>query len=225
MHSYSFVGINYEGGKIIEHIIKSPACLAYANIQIAMDAPFHNQVAIEEIRSNGRSETQFDGYDENNMINNLTSIFKYIQENYHGKILIQIARGKSAMETERDILDPILKSLNITDYTIKHGYHSTCYPDLERLGQPFVFVNYGMFARLTGVDKILPGMICNPIATIDILAKNINSFAFSVKRNYDDDKNILKLLNVTPIMLYGIADNMPFVTPVEYSPEIISTLF
>ena len=115
MHSDSFVGINYEGGKIIEHTIKSSACVAYANIQIAMDAPLHNQVATLAVRSNGRSETQFHGYDEADMVKNLTLIFKYIQENYDCDIFIQIARGKSAIETEIDILAPILKSLNITN--------------------------------------------------------------------------------------------------------------
>ncbi len=45
------VGINYEGGKIISHVLKYPQqCIAYANCQIAMDAPYHGRVADESHR-------------------------------------------------------------------------------------------------------------------------------------------------------------------------------
>ena len=37
-------GINFEGGKIIKYILQSKNCIAYANIQIAMDAPYDDRV-------------------------------------------------------------------------------------------------------------------------------------------------------------------------------------
>ena len=40
-------GINFEGGKIIKHILQSNYCKGYANVQIAMDAPYHGRVADE----------------------------------------------------------------------------------------------------------------------------------------------------------------------------------
>jgi len=64
------VGINFEGGKIIKHILQDSNCIAYANLQIAMDAPYHDppRVADETLRLKGRSETQFAGYDEEALI-------------------------------------------------------------------------------------------------------------------------------------------------------------
>ena len=41
------VGINFEAGKIITHIKDCPNCVGYANLQIAMDAPYHGRVADE----------------------------------------------------------------------------------------------------------------------------------------------------------------------------------
>ena len=38
-------GLNYEGGKIINHILREKDCLAFANVQIRMDAPWLGEVA------------------------------------------------------------------------------------------------------------------------------------------------------------------------------------
>ena len=62
--SLAAVGINYEGGKIIEYAEKIELCIGFINAQIAMDAPFHDQIADESVRALGRSELNMDGYDE-----------------------------------------------------------------------------------------------------------------------------------------------------------------
>ena len=115
----NIVGINYEGGKIISHILKSENCIAYANCQIAMDAPYHGRVADETIRSKGRSEVQFPGYTDEYLISQLEQIFNYIKKNYPNiKIVIQIARGRSAVSMKDEIIGPILSKLNIKEITI-----------------------------------------------------------------------------------------------------------
>ena len=221
------VGINFEGGKIVSHMSKSPACVAYANIQIGMDAPYDEQIATEELRLKGRSETQFPGYNEIQMIHDLKMIFEYIMKNYPCNLIIQIARGKSAVETESSILVPLLESLSITNYVIRHGYKNNTFM-IDFPADQFVFVNIGMFARLTHTKIVLPGTICNPVETIDILSISNTKFIFSpqLRIHSTDKKNILNKFGCyfKPLKLYGIADNMSFITPTEYPMELISSL-
>ncbi len=78
-------GINFEGGKIIKYILESKNCIAYANIQIAMDAPYDGCVADEKLRNLGRSELQFDKkYDYSDLYAQcqLYSIFECINKKY-----------------------------------------------------------------------------------------------------------------------------------------------
>ena len=60
------IGVNFEAGKIIDNVRNLPNCLAYANCQISMDAPFSDRVADDAVRTVGRSELAFvsHGYDE-----------------------------------------------------------------------------------------------------------------------------------------------------------------
>ncbi len=76
-------GINFEGGKIIKYILQSKKCIAYANIQIAMDAPYNGRVADEKLRNLGRSELQFDKkyrYSDLYVQCQLYSILEYIDK-------------------------------------------------------------------------------------------------------------------------------------------------
>lgn len=57
------IGINYEAGNIVRHITKFEGCVGYANIQVAMDAPFADRVADETVRRLGRSELQYISHD------------------------------------------------------------------------------------------------------------------------------------------------------------------
>ncbi len=224
------VGINFEGGKIIRYIKNSPKCVAYANCQIAMDAPYQGRVADETHRSKGRSELNFPGYDEVKLKNKLTEIFEYIKSIYSGiKIVIQIARGRAADPTFVEVLKPVLDSLGIneTQYSVHFGYRTENYFNYSEEPNQFVFVNYGMFAVLSNKEEVGVGEICNPVITRDIIDyKNSNFVVNPYSDTFEDDRNILNYssLNIKKIKLFGIADDMKFVTPDIYTKEAAESL-
>lgn len=222
------IGINYEGGKIIDYAIANNNCLAYANVQIGMDAPFHGEVASESVRQLTRSETQFVGYSDERLQLQLTDIFRYIINQFKfDELIIQIARGRSATIMEKEIIRPVLCKLNYYNYIIFYGYRSKDYFTYPQGNKKFIFVNIGMFARLSDINVIKAGDICNPIITLDILgiSKETNKFIVSdIIRDHSGDKNILNNFNFPKIKLYGIADDMPFITPDTYSQEMFLDL-
>jgi hypothetical protein len=196
-------------------------------MQIAMDAPYHGRVADETIRSKGRSELQFPGYTDRYLISQLEQIFNYIKITYPNiKIVIQIARGRSAIPMKNEIIDPILSKLKIkeTDYEFKSGYRTTDYytPTEEK----FVFVNIGMFAVLSNVENTNVGQICNPTETVIATELTPNKKILSDYRvtSFDNKKNILSNMTFQKIKLIGIADSMPFVTPDVYPKSSIDEL-
>jgi hypothetical protein len=227
---FKCIGINYEAGKIINHILKYKNCVGYANIQVAMDAPYAGRVADETVREKGRSESQYKkyGYDENQLISEVFLIFNYIKEHYPDvKIIIQIARGKAAQSTFDEIINPVLSKLEIKLFDIKFGYRSTDYY-VPTTDDKFVFVNYGMFAVLSNIKDIRAGQICNPCDTYTIVSYNEDTgfVTDKSKQNYELDKmNILSRLGWNyDINLYGIADDMPFIVPDVYKEEHIMRL-
>lgn len=233
------VGINFESGKIIDHILKCKSCIAFANIQIAMDAPYKGRVADDALRNKGRSEQQFDvkyGYDERKLKHTLYHIFEYIKNKYPDtNIVLQIARGKAAESTYEEVLKPIFTRLNIINNLTnfinkegqikkyKSGYRTTDYY-IPTTDDNFIFVNYGMFAVLTNDDNINVGKICNPIYTGYVELKN-NKIELTKITTQDETKNILIHLGYfEKLYLMGITDDMPFVTPDKYKEEDISNL-
>lgn len=234
------IGINFESGKIIDHILKFKNCVAYANIQIAMDAPYDGRVADESLRSKGRSEQQFNpeyGYDERKLQHTLYHIFEHIKFEYPDtRIVIQIARGRASETTFEEVLKPVIKRLDLIDKLTefknkegiikkyKGGYRTDDYYTPDKKDSKFVFVNYGMFAVLTNFKKITVGMICNVVKTayLDMKDDKISIIKVSKQNN---KKNILyKLGDFPKLYLMGIADNMPFVTPDKYSREEIDKI-
>ena len=234
------IGVNFEAGKIIEHVRKMPNCLAYANCQISMDAPFSDRVADDTVRNVGRSELAFVkyGYDEGKLIAKFKEILRLMKTTYLDKIpqtkmVIQIARGKAAKSTFKEVIEPVLEELRIIRYKIVIGYRKRDYYKYIYKtahgphGEPFVFVNYGMFGVLTNDDKIGVGEICNPTITYSITSDNkkpktgkigIKKVEGSELRFGSDPRNILndKSLGIRKIKLYGIDDDMPFITPDKY---------
>lgn len=219
------IGINYEAGKIISHILGFGNCIAYANIQIAMDAPYHGRVASEEVRSAGRSETFFPGYDEGYLISQLARIFEYIKGNYgNTKLVIQIARGRAAISMYEEVLLPIVNRLKLEKIEFVTGYRSTNYY-VPTTDDEFIFVNIGMFAVLQDVESVKVAEICNPNETIIITSKEDENIITDYEiTHFNDDKNILNSLPFQKITLAGIADSMPFVTPKDYLKEKIDEL-
>jgi len=223
----NIIGINYEGGKIITHILEFAQCVAYANCQIAMDAPYHGRVADEVIRKEGRSETQFPGYRENYLISQLEKIFNYINEHYaNTKVVIQIARGRAAHPMVCEVILPILMKLSIPKYEFVYGYRSDKYYR-PKTHDKFVFVNIGMFAVLEKVESTTVGEIYNPTKTIVVSAlspdnKLVSDYTIA---NFSDDKNILsKIPEFKAFLLIGIADEMAFITPDAYPKASIYEL-
>lgn len=221
------IGINYEAGKIITHILGYSNCVAYANIQIAMDAPYHGRVASEEVRKEGRSETFFPGYDENYLIDQLSQIFGVIKKEYgEKKIIIQIARGRAAKPMYTEVLEPIIKKLGVRDVEFVNGYRTENYYQPKTKDEEFAFVNVGMFAVLQGVERVRVAEICNPNETIIITAKDAEGNLETDYKitTFNDSKNILNSLPFQKITLAGISDTMSFVVPKEYPKEKIDVL-
>ena len=235
MNKTTSYGINYEGGKIIKHVLQSKHCIAYANIQIAMDAPYDGRVADEKLRNKGRSELQFPpkyGYSDLFVQCKLYNIIKHIREKHPDtKIIMQIARGRSGISMYNEVLLPVLFPLGLihpdgTPYTKKfkllYGYRSSDYFQSSRMKTDFVFINIGMFAVLTNANQIKVGQICNPAITYDILDMNMN---INGKSTFNDNKNVLNSFpDISKITLCGIADDMPFITPDVYPKQKIKRL-
>jgi hypothetical protein len=228
-------GINFEGGKIIKHVLQSKYCTSYANIQIAMDAPYHGRVADEKLRSKGRSELQFPpkyGYSDVLVQCKIYKIIQYIQEKYPDtKIIMQIARGRSGISMFDEVLRQVLFPLGLVNadglpkpnkLKVVYGYRSADYYKYSHVKSNFVFINIGMFAVLSNVNVVKVGAICNPVTTYDISDMEMN---ISEKNTFSNDKNVLNSFqDVQKIVLCGIADDMPFITPDVYSKQQINAL-
>ena len=220
------IGINFEAGKIISHILSFKNCVAYANVQIAMDAPYHGREAPESVRVVGRSETQFPCYNEKYLLLQLEKIFAFIKEKYSGvKVVIQIARGRAATPMFDEVLQPIISHIGIADVVFVTGYRSENY-FIPKFDEPFVFVNIGMFAVLRNVEMIQVAEIVNPNRTIVINTYEGEKFNSDYTiSSFDDEQNILNHLPFfQKITLAGIADNMKFVTKDVYAKEAIDDL-
>jgi hypothetical protein len=228
-------GINYEGGKIIKHILESKHCIGYANVQIAMDAPYNGRVADEKLRDKGRSELQFHPkykYSDVLVQCKLYKILNYIQEKHPDtKIVMQIARGRSGISMYNEVLREVLfpfgliktdGSPNPKKLKVVYGYRTNDYYKYSRVKTDFIFINIGMFAVLTNVNNVGVGTVCNPIITYDI---NDISMNITGKHIFNDKKNILNVFpDISKIMLFGIGDDMPFITPDVYSKKQIQEL-
>ena len=197
-----------------------------------MDAPYHGRVADDTHRTKGRSETNFPGYREDLLIQNLKKIFEYIKKEYLDvKIVIQIARGRAGIQMFNEVIKPLLDELNISDkkYIVQYGYRTVNYFECKDLKEDFVFVNIGMFAVLTDIEKVYIGQLCNPILTWNILSYDSEKKEFEVDKNLyifsKDSKNILnKIDSIQKIKLFGIGDCMKFVTPDVYDKESIDKI-
>lgn len=115
------LGVNYEGGRVLDHALALPGCIGAVNAQIAMDAPFAGHVAHEGVRSQGRSEAQFEGYDEAALVRSLAQLFGAVREQMtdakaagDGRqqplaLVIQIARGRSGRGFYDEVVAPALQ--------------------------------------------------------------------------------------------------------------------
>lgn len=129
-----------------------------------------------------------------------------------------------------DVIRPIIQKFGFSDAIIVFGYKTKDYYSPSD-SEPFVFVNIGMFAILTNIDLIRVGQICNSMSTYEILGYDIklgcdikSGFITNFVPIVFNDKNILLNLPLTHITLFGLADNMEFVTPHAYDKDYILDL-
>ena len=146
------LGINYEGGKCVEHALRQPGCIAAYNCQIAMDAPFEaGQDAPEQVRALGRSELTLGATDpglRDQLMPVLAAAAAHAGST-SADLVIQVARGRSAAPFWDAVVAPVLVELGATGRArMVTGYRTTDYPVLDGAA-PAVYVNIGMFGRLT----------------------------------------------------------------------------
>ncbi len=211
------LGVNYEGGKIIEYAKSYDSCVCSINLQIAMDAPFFGDVAHESVRSKGPSETQFKGYNEKYMLNQikigLDEITQCCKDKNANILVIQIARGRSAKQFVTKI-KPLIGNISTE---IICGYHSIEY--FKRKDKKlFGFINIGMFARLN--KDIRPGEVFIPIHSWDVEQKSTNNKLFVSKH-----RNHNVITKLPPMYILGVLESMPFVTPNDYNLSELLSLF
>jgi hypothetical protein len=130
-----------------------------------------------------------------------------------------------------EVLKPVMNILGFIDKKgkliskkciINYGYRAKDYFKYSSQKNEFVFINIGMFAVLTNPQNIRVGQICNPLITYDVLNTEME---LSGKHVFSDKKNILNsFTTISKILLYGIADDMPFITPKEYPIKKINKL-
>jgi hypothetical protein len=208
---------NYEGGKIVDYAQQSKLLAGYANIQLAMDAPFFGRTADTDARRaapGGRVELTFPDYDEGAVLTSLKEAFSAIREKQgrtHMLYLFQVARGTAAAATKRDLLVPAMNAAGITDFGISTGYRSANY--FRQPKRPFTFVNVGMAASLSKTS--LPtGELCVPATSHDVRQRENGQMWVGRMREHKDD--LLVDAGFTAINLFGIEDDMPFITEENY---------
>ena len=156
----------------------------------------------EAVRSAGRSETQFSGYDPELLSRRLRLVLSAAVDGARrhiccsGRLVLQIARGRTANEFFEREVAPVLQQLAPVQIQVFNGYRSTTYFPLPKVapgdgvdatarstrrgggrrrsvgggaGTAFVLVNIGMFACLSkSALALAPGTVCIPHRTIDI---------------------------------------------------------
>ena len=212
------LGINYEGGKAIRAACASPKCVAAFNCQIAMDAPFEEgKDAPEEVRQLGRAEALLGASDERiaeQLAPVLQNAVASVERN-KATLVVQVARGRSALPFWEEVVKPVLDRClsDVPDkasVNLKTGYRTTDYFDFESADYPFVYLNIGMFGRLT--QNVAPGDVFAVASTVVVDASsNPKKMVSSSKMDHHGEDSALDLL--PPCSLVSIPDAFPFVTP------------
>ncbi len=223
------IGINYEGGKIIKHVMRYEGCLAYANCQFVMEAPYDNlpRIAPEPLHAGGPSEIHLPGYDEGKIMAQLSRVFKHINNVFNdSKVVIQVSRNKTAAnQMFKKLVEPILKGEGIKNYQLVTGYKEKDY--FKPSGRErFVFVNIGMFSDISDTSSLKVGDLCNPVISYNIMGYNHdNGFIYTDRLLMNDNRNILlRMPFAKKITLFGLMDNMPPVVPDMYFERHIRIL-
>lgn len=228
------LGVNYEGHKITEHALRCGA-VCTLNMQVAMDAPFLGEVADEATRATGPAEASFSGFDRGVMLEGISKGINACAGECRRlgatTLVVQVARGRSAQSFLETSIAPYLPA--DLDVKIYCGYQSVDFFPPPAAKVLFGFINIGMFARLTA--GVLPGEV---FACVDGLAVQATSGVGALRvvaGAWQDAKagrgiavgshGSVLAAGLPLVRLLGIADDMPFVTPSDYSRDELLALF
>jgi hypothetical protein len=102
------------------------------------------------------------------------------------------------------------------------GYRTTDYPDFKAIDTPFVYLNIGMFARLS--SGVAPGEIFAVHSTLVIDSNSSSSRpTICAALNHLGEDDALSLL--PHCRLLSVPDAFPFVTPDAYDQRTVMALF
>ena len=135
------------------------------------------------------------------------------------RVVFQIARGRAAQSMYDEVIAPLARQHTLA-HTAVFGYRSTDYYefDLDPDQSPFVFVNIGMFAVLSQSESVPVGTLCNPVHTCEVIRySHCLGFETAAWTQHMGPANLLDQLELPQIVLYGIADDMPFAVPSVYA--------
>lgn len=195
------VGVNCEGGNIIEYI-KKFNCHSYANVQIVMDAPFNdvliNRKSLQELKDT------------------LKEILLLVKTNYELPVIIQFY-SEDFLE---QVLKDIFKDVDLPNYTLYFGCKQEDYYTPTDSKQ-FIFVNIGFVSIIDGSDLVKIGEVCNPIESYSITDYSyVKGFSIAERKNmFNEKKNILLNFPLQKIKIYGLHDDLVLVTPQHYKKQ------
>ena len=220
------LGVNYEAGKGIRAARLSEHCRGAYGIQIAMDAPFQQGSDSQEAeRARGRTEVRLGGEEVDSSVRaQLAPVVAKAAAacGDDGRLIVQVARGRSAAEFYGAVVRPVLDGCGVRELVLATGYRSTDLPDFARLARPFVYLNVGMFGRLS--PDVAPGRAF-AVATSLLLdpASTPANPAVAGRLLHADEDDALGML--PHCVLAACPDAFPFVTPELYDQGRLMRLF
>lgn len=228
-------GVNYEGHKITEYALAHGAVCAL-NVQVAMDAPFDGDVADEATRAVGRSEQQFAGYRHSAMLCGIQTALSQLRATCLARgatvLFVQVARGRSAKAFFDDSIAPNLPS--DLPHQAWFGYKSGDFFVPPEGNVRFGFVNFGMFARLSG--GVRPGEVFTCVEGTPVTRDENGHLCVDrwirsrpgvevAQVVAGHEQALILTAGLPAIRLLGIADDMPFVTPEAYTKADLLAMF
>ena len=220
------LGVNYEGGKCVEHAVSSPLCIAAYNCQISMDSPFEEgEAAPEHVRKQGRTESQM-GVEDASLRAQLRPVLadaaaKATAAGASCRLVVQVARGRSAEPFWDAVVKPVLDDVGAERYALVRGYRTSDFPKFELDRVPFVYVNVGMFGRLT--PSVRPGVV-HAVEATHVIDDGSTPAAPRLASCVEHGGHDSALLLLPPCRLVSIPDSFPFVTPEHYKRESLAAL-
>merc|ERR1719486_885944 len=141
----------------------------------------------------------------------------------HADVIVQIARGRSAQPTWDNVVRPALEQCcaDMSKCKMVNGYRATDFPHFEGAA-PFVYINVGMFGRMSPgvpVGRIYSCLRTHVIDDASSPAAPMLAEGSTATLNHAGKDAALDLL--PQCTLISIPDGFPFVTPEKYSRDVL----